>query len=86
MMIGEIDYKLWISWNFLSETGLSHTHHHLSKHRVKYYQEAGVTYSYLYAIQVFFPVSLLVHGLSIVPHPLHPCRGYVEDTGIYDEI
>jgi len=53
---------------------------HISMHKVKYYQEAGVTGSYLYAIHVFSSVSLLVHGLSIVTNPLHPCRGYVEYT------
>ena len=35
----------------------------------------------------FFPhVSVLVHEISIVPHPLRPCRGYVDDSGIYDRI
>jgi len=48
-------------------------------------QEAGVIFSYFILIcySSFFPVSLVVHGFSIVPNPLHPCRGYVEDTGIY---
>ena len=32
------------------------------------------------------PVSLLVHGFQIVQTSLHPCRGYVEATGIYDGI
>jgi len=42
--------------------------------------------SYLYAIQKNFPVSFLVHGFSIAENLLHPCRGYVEATGIYDGI
>ena len=50
------------------------------------YQEAGVTGSYLCAIQDLFPVSLLVHRLSIVQNSLHPRRGYVADTEIYDGI
>ena len=72
----------------VSETGLSQTHHHISKQRFQCYQEAGVIVSYFILIRysIFFPVSLLVHGFSIVKTPLHPCRGYVEATGIYDGI
>ena len=34
----------------------------------------------------FLPVSLLVHGSLLVQTPFNPCRGFVEDTGIYDGI
>ena len=56
----------------LSETGLYHAHHRISKHKVNYYQEAGVVYSY--------------RGFSLFQNLLHPCRGYVEATEIYDGI
>jgi len=73
----------------LSEIGLSHAHHHISKRKVNCYQEAGVIISYCIIIYYssFFPVSFLVDGFSIVQNLLHPCRGHVEAaTGIYDGI
>ena len=57
----------------LSLTGLSHTHHHVSKNRVT-------------CSQFFFPdISFSPWSLTR-PISSHPCRGYVEDTGIYDVI
>jgi hypothetical protein len=58
------------------------------KIRFQCYQEAGVIVSYFILIcySSFFPVFLLVNGFSIVKNLLHPCRGYVEATGIYDGI
>jgi hypothetical protein len=73
----------------LSETGLPQIHHHISKHKVNCYQEAEVIISYFILIgysSFFSSVSLLVHGFSIVQNLLHPCRGYLEATGIYDGI
>jgi len=61
---------------------------HLQRTEVRCYQKPEVIYLKFFNLcySSFVPVSILVHGSSLVQTPLHPCRGYVEDTGIYDEI
>ena len=47
-------------WKILSKSGLSHAHHHILKHQVNCYQEAGIIISYLILIcySSFFPRCL----------------------------
>jgi hypothetical protein len=66
--------RITSSGQVLALIGLFHTYHHVSKNRG-------------YMIPVFFPPGISFSPWSLTrPNPSHLCRGYVEDTGIYDGI